>query len=75
MMGMDAEDIAPSSHLMDDLGADSLDHVELMMAMEEEFDFDIPDVDADTLRTVGDLSSYVAMRFKRGLLSPVPSPV
>jgi acyl carrier protein len=58
-LGVKEDDIAPEKSFVDDLGADSLDIVELMMAMEEEFDLDIPDDQAESLRTVGDAVSYI----------------
>jgi acyl carrier protein len=51
--------IAPEAKFIEDLGADSLDIVELVMALEEEFGLDIPDEDADKLRTVGDALNYL----------------
>jgi acyl carrier protein len=58
-LGVDAEKVKPEASFIDDLGADSLDIVELVMAMEEEFDLEIPDEDAEKLRTVGDVSKYL----------------
>lgn len=49
-----------TASFIDDLGADSLDIVELVMTMEEEFDLDIPDEDAEKMKTVGDVVKYVA---------------
>ena len=54
------------SHLIDDLGADSLDIVELVMAIEEEFEIEIPDKDADQMSTVKDVVEYVADKTKVG---------
>jgi acyl carrier protein len=55
-----AEDqVTPEAKFIEDLGADSLDQVELIMALEEEFGADIPDEDAEKLQTVGDAISYV----------------
>lgn len=54
------------SHLIDDLGADSLDIVELVMAIEEEFEIEIPDKDADQLSTVKDVVEYVTDKTKVG---------
>ena len=59
-LGVDAESVNPSAHFIDDLGADSLDTVELVMAFEEEFGIDIPDEDAEQMRTVGDAVKYLA---------------
>lgn len=50
------------SHFMNDLGLDSLDHVEIIMAMEDEFGFEIPDVDAEKLLKPADIIRYVADR-------------
>ena len=53
------EDVVPEASFVDDLGADSLDQVELIMAMEEEFDVSIPDEDAENIGTVQDAMDYV----------------
>jgi len=53
------EDVVPDASFVDDLGADSLDQVELIMAMEEEFDVSIPDEDAENIGTVQDAIDYV----------------
>ena len=53
------EDVVPEASFEDDLGADSLDQVELIMAMEEEFDVSIPDEDAENIGTVQDAIDYV----------------
>lgn len=58
-LGVKPEDIAADKSFVDDLGADSLDIVELMMAMEEEFDIEIADDQAESLRTVGDAVQYI----------------
>ena len=58
-LGVDAERVQENASFIDDLGADSLDIVELIMAMEEEFDVEIPDEDAEKLKTVGDVQSYM----------------
>ena len=58
-LGVDAERIKPEASFIDDLGADSLDIVELVMAMEEEFDMEIPDEDAEKLKTVQDVTKYI----------------
>ena len=55
----DVENISNDDSFMDDLGADSLDTVELIMAFEEEFDIEIPDEDAENIRTVGDVLEYL----------------
>ena len=56
---VDAKQLAPEAKFIEDLGADSLDIVELVMALEEEFGLDIPDEDADKLKTVGDAMKYL----------------
>ena len=53
------KDVVPEASFVDDLGADSLDQVELIMAMEEEFDLSIPDEDAEKIATVQDAIDYV----------------
>ena len=58
-LGVDPEKVTPEASFVDDLGADSLDTVELVMAFEEEFTIDIPDEDAEQMRTVGDAVSYI----------------
>lgn len=63
-LGVDPEKVKPEASFIDDLGADSLDIVELVMAMEEEFDLEIPDEDAETLKTVQDVASYLTKKGK-----------
>lgn len=58
-LGVKEEDVKPDSSFIDDLGADSLDTVELIMALEEEFDTEIPDEDAEKLATVQDAIDYI----------------
>lgn len=58
-LGVDAEEVTNEASFVDDLGADSLDIVELVMAFEEEFDLEIPDEDAEKIRTVGDAIEYI----------------
>ena len=58
-LGVDEEEVTPDASFVDDLGADSLDTVELVMAFEKEFDIDIPDEEAEKLRTVGDALKYL----------------
>ena len=58
-LGVDESQIAPEASFIDDLGADSLDTVELVMAFEEKFDIEIPDEDAEKMRTVGDALTYL----------------
>jgi acyl carrier protein len=55
-----------SSRLVDDLGGDSLDMLELMMALEERFGFEVPDEDAEGINTVGDVVEYVKRRLAGG---------
>lgn len=63
-LGVDADRVKPEASFIDDLGADSLDIVELVMAMEEEFGIEIPDEDAEKLKTVADVSNYLAAKGK-----------
>ncbi len=58
-LGVTKEELAPEASFIDDLGADSLDIVELVMAMEEEFDIEIPDDDAEKIQTIEDVITYV----------------
>ena len=58
-LGVDAEKVVDNADFIDDLGADSLDRVELVMAFEEEFGVEIPDDAAETIRTVGDAVSFL----------------
>ena len=58
-LGVEREKLTTEASFMEDLGADSLDTVELVMAFEKEFDIDIPDEEAEKLRTVGDAMSYL----------------
>lgn len=58
-LGIDAEEINMESSFIDDLGADSLDIVELIMALETEFDLEIPDEDAEKIATVSDVVGYI----------------
>lgn len=58
-LNVNAEDIKLETTIIDDLGADSLDVVELVMALEEAFDIEIPDEDAEKISTVGDIVAYV----------------
>ncbi|RKU10114.1 acyl carrier protein [Candidatus Poribacteria bacterium] len=57
---IDEEQVKPDASFMDDLGADSLDTVELIMALEEEFDIEIPDSEAEKIRTVQQALDYLA---------------
>lgn len=58
-LGVEAETVTPEASFIDDLGADSLDIVELVMTMEEEFDLEIPDEDAEKIKTVNDVINYI----------------
>ena len=64
-LGATREEIVPEASFIDDLGADSLDIVELVMAMEETFDVEIPDDDAEKLQTIGDAIAYLKERLER----------
>jgi len=61
-LGVSKDEVAPGASFFDDLGADSLDIVELVMSMEEEFDVEIPDDDLERLVTIGDAISYLKER-------------
>ncbi|MEP0774546.1 MAG: acyl carrier protein [Acidobacteriota bacterium] len=63
-LGVDAEKVKPEASFVEDLGADSLDTVELVMAFEEEFGVEIPDEDAEKIRTVGDAINYLKEHVK-----------
>jgi acyl carrier protein len=58
-LGVERQKLTSEASFMEDLGADSLDTVELVMAFEKEFDIDIPDEEAEKLRTVGDAMTYL----------------
>ena len=58
-LGVDEAEVTPEAKFIDDLGADSLDTVELVMALEEEFGIEIPDEDAEKIATVQDAVSYI----------------
>jgi acyl carrier protein len=58
-LGVDTEEVTPAASFTDDLGADSLDIVELVMAFEEEFGIEIPDEDAENITTVQDAINYI----------------
>ncbi len=58
-LGITEEEIKPESKFIEDLGADSLDIVELVMAMEEEFEVEIPDEEAENIKTVSDAVNYI----------------
>ncbi len=61
-LAVEPEKVSLTASFIDDLGADSLDIVELVMTMEEEFDLDIPDEDAEKMKTVGDVIKYIASK-------------
>ncbi|MBI4398736.1 MAG: acyl carrier protein [Candidatus Omnitrophica bacterium] len=63
-LGVKPEEVTPEASFVDDLGADSLDTVELVMALEEEFGVEIPDEDAEKITTVGDAIKYVEEKAK-----------
>lgn len=58
-LGVDAEEVSVEASFIEDLGADSLDTVELVMALEEEFNMEIPDEEAEKIKTVGDAIDYI----------------
>jgi len=61
-LGVSEEEVTPEAHFIDDLGADSLDLVELIMAMEEEFGMEISDEEAEKIQTVQDAINYITER-------------
>ena len=63
-LGVEVEKLRDEANFVQDLGADSLDVVELIMAFEEEFGIEIPDEDAEKIRTVGDVINYLKERVK-----------
>ncbi len=63
-LGVEADKVKPEASFIDDLGADSLDIVELIMAIEEEFDLEVPDEEAEKLKTVQDVISYLESKDK-----------
>jgi acyl carrier protein len=63
-LGVEEDEVNPSSSFIDDLGADSLDTVELVMALEENFDLEIPDEAAEKIRTVQDAVDYIEKHSK-----------
>jgi acyl carrier protein len=58
-LGVNADQVTPAAKFIEDLGADSLDTVELIMALEEEFNIEVPDDAAEKLLTVGDVTKYI----------------
>jgi acyl carrier protein len=63
-LGVDESEVTPTAHFVDDLGADSLDIVELVMAFEESFEIEIPDDDAEKIATVKDAVDYIQAHVK-----------
>jgi len=63
-LGVDEGEVTPTAHFIDDLGADSLDIVELVMAFEEAFEIEIPDEDAEKIATVKDATEYISAHAK-----------
>ncbi len=63
-LGVEIEKLTDDAKFVDDLGADSLDVVELIMAFEEEFGIEIPDEDAEKIQTVGDVINYLKEKVK-----------
>jgi acyl carrier protein len=63
-LGVEPEDVTPAASFVDDLGADSLDRVELIMALEETFGIEIPDEDAEKISTVKDAVDYIQKHAK-----------
>lgn len=61
-LAVEPEKVTTTASFIEDLGADSLDIVELVMTMEEEFDLDIPDEDAEKIKTVGDVVKYISSK-------------
>ncbi|HTL13158.1 MAG TPA: acyl carrier protein [Bdellovibrionota bacterium] len=61
-LAVEPEKVTSEASFIEDLGADSLDIVELVMTMEEEFDLDIPDEDAEKIKTVGDVTKYISAK-------------
>ena len=64
-LGVEADQVKPEAQFVNDLGADSLDTVELIMALEEEFDIDIPDEKAEKIKTVGEAIDYIEQNAKK----------
>lgn len=61
-LGVELDDCTAEASILDDLGADSLDVVELVMALEDAFDIEVPDEDVEGIRTIGDVERYVSAR-------------
>ena len=64
-LGVEADQVQPEAQFVNDLGADSLDTVELIMALEEEFDIEIPDEKAEKIKTVGEAVAYIQENAKK----------
>jgi acyl carrier protein len=64
-LGVEEDDVTPTAKFIEDLGADSLDTVELVMALEEEFDTEIPDEQAEKIQTVGQAIEYITAHAKK----------
>ena len=64
-LGVEADQVKPEAQFVNDLGADSLDTVELIMALEEELDIEIPDDKAEKIKTVGEAVSYIEANAKK----------
>jgi len=73
-LGVDEAEVTPTASFVDDLGADSLDQVELVMAFEEAFGIEVPDEDAEKMTTVKDAVEYIDKHSKGCLLYTSPSP-
>ncbi len=65
-LGVNPDQVNPDAKFIEDLGADSLDTVELVMAFEEEFSIEVPDEEAEKLQSVGDVISYIDSNNKEG---------
>ena len=63
-LGLSPSEVTPDASMLDDPGADSLDIVEMVMAIEEVFDIEVPDEDAEGMRTIGDVENYVSRRLR-----------
>lgn len=63
-LGIDGNKVTPEASFIDDLGADSLDMVELIMAIEEEFEIEVPEEEAENITTVSDAMNYISSKIK-----------
>jgi acyl carrier protein len=59
-LGLELAELQPEANILDDLGADSLDVVEMVMALESAFDIEVPDAEVEAMRTIADVERYVA---------------